>query len=288
MTIREIYEKACRELREKNVAYTEDEIRTLIAFIINKDKSYIYLHSNEILSAHQLKNFEKALSQKKNHYPIAYIIGRVFFYNSEFIVNENVLIPRPETEILVEKALVELKRVPNPKIIDFGCGSGCIALSLLRERPEAKALCVDISLRAIELAMSNARALKLLSRSQFVNCSIEELFLDQLNSMEFALADIVVANPPYIANDSKEIQLSVKTYEPALALYGGACGWEKCEGWAQKAYDFLKPKGLFVCEIGYDQKKPLKELFYKNGKWEEINFIKDYAGRDRVMLLKKA
>lgn len=287
MTIGEAFKLACKELKVLKVPYTEDEIRTLLAHIIGQTKSFIIINNHDKLNSLQEENFKHALDKKKNFYPLAYIIGQTSFYNSDFIVNEKVLIPRPETESLVERSLKELKKLKKAKIIDFGCGSGCIGLSLIKEMTDSEVLLVDISAEAIEVANRNAEKLKLLSRVKFLDSAIEDLSLSKLTPMGFSQVDLVVANPPYIAFNAQDIELSVRNFEPKIALYGGEQGWEKYENWAKKANEFLKPEGLFVTEIGYDQKEPLKNFFSEQVSWKNIEFLKDLSHRDRIMILQK-
>ncbi|MCB0357243.1 MAG: peptide chain release factor N(5)-glutamine methyltransferase, partial [Bdellovibrionales bacterium] len=244
---------------------------------------YIFQELTEV----ELQQFYEMVAQRAENLPTAYILGLAPFYKSEFIVNSSVLIPRPETEELVETVLKNVPLAKNYKIIDFGCGSGCIALSLLKEKINSTALFVDLSSAALDVARCNAKKLDLLDRSYFLNKSVEDITNEDLKAVFHSSVDVVVANPPYISTQSCAVGESVIKYEPHLALFGGEKGWEKYEGWAQKAYDFLQPNGLFACEIGYDQKEVLKELFTQSFLWLDMQFYQDLSGRDRIVTLKK-
>ena len=287
MKLIEAFKLACKELSSEKVSFTEDEVRTLLSHAINRDKSYVFINGQQELEKPQQELFQSYIEKRKQHCPTAYIIGRAGFYNSDFFVNEDVLIPRPETEMLVERVLKEIKEIEEPKVIDFGTGSGCIALSLLKERVDARALLVDISVKAIEVANQNVNRLGLCSQAELLTSKVEDLEFKKIRELGFENVDLVVANPPYIAKESTELEYSVKKYEPTTALFAGEKGWENYQVWANKALELLRPGALFACEIGYDQKGALNDIFARQSQWEEINFYKDLSGRDRMLILRK-
>ncbi|MCB0390788.1 MAG: peptide chain release factor N(5)-glutamine methyltransferase [Bdellovibrionales bacterium] len=287
MNVKQALQWAINELSKIEINFTEDEVKRILSFVLKTEKSFLYLNSQYELDPAQENKFKEYIAKRTQKIPTAYILGVADFYKHEFLVNNHVLIPRPETELLVAKVLANADKNKTYTFLDFGTGSGCIALSLLKELSRSKAILIDISQPALDVAFKNAERLNLLDRVAFINKSVTELQHNELQKLNMDQVDFVIANPPYISNISDDIEDSVKTYEPPIALFGGPKGWELYEQWAEKAWPLLKPGGFLYFEIGYDQQEPLAEIFTRQAQWEDINFYKDYAEKDRILILKK-
>ncbi|PSM51736.1 protein-(glutamine-N5) methyltransferase [Campylobacter blaseri] len=256
MTIFEAFKKASEETSSRTVA------KELLKFVLNTDESNLILKFNEKLKDE--KEYFKLIERFKNSEPLEYIVEKASFLDREFFVKKGVLIPRFETEILVEKTLEIAKNIKNPKICEIGFGSGIISISLEKELPNSKIIASDISTKALEVAKVNAS--KFNSKVSFIKCA----YMDKIDGN----FDIIVSNPPYIKEDYK-LDKWVKN-EPDMALFGGKDGHEILENiiiLAKKRAKYL------ACEIGYDQKEILSNILDKNGFVYE--FYKDLAGFDR-------
>ena len=221
------------------------------------------------------------LERRLNNEPLDKIIGKREFYKYEFKVNSYVLTPRPDTEILVESALEIINKNSASTILDLGTGSGCIVLSILKDCPNTKALAIDISKEALEIAKKNAISLEVDDRVEFLQGSWSDI--------DFATKkyDIIVSNPPYIP--TKEIDTltkEVKEYDPLLALDGGADGLECYRQIAKISYNLLKKDGYILLEVGYNQADIVNEIFKFNN-FTPYKIIKDLSGINRCIILKK-
>ena len=238
-------------------------------------------HNYPEITDNQKKLIREMLKRRVNHEPLDKIIGQKEFYKSVFKVNQNVLSPRPDTEILVEKALNLMIKDKPYKILDLGTGSGCILLSLLKERTSSLGTGLDISKKALDTAKENAALLGISSRVAFINKSWNDV---ELKDEDF---DIIVSNPPYI--ESKEInklEKEVKAYDPIIALDGGEDGLNCYREIANKAFKWLKTGGYILLEVGYNQAEPVKDIF-ETKEWQFIEFAKDLANIKRCIILKK-
>jgi release factor glutamine methyltransferase len=286
MNIFSAIQQAENFLKEHQIEYSQKEIRDLLAKAIDKNYSYTIIHQNEILTPEQKSIFFDWIYKRREGYPTAYILGEVGFYKSLFKVKPGVLIPRPETELLVEKAVAELESLKSPRFIDFGCGSGCIGLSLLRDIKSSSGLMIDISEIAIEITESNAENLGVKERLELLHSDIKTC-IDKAKSKGFENSDLVVSNPPYIGHEDPLLNKFVKKYEPALAFFGGARGWELYEVWFESARKLLKANGLLIFEIGHDQGEVLEKIIAKNSLWGDIKIQKDLLGRNRFITARK-
>lgn len=271
MTIKDTVRKYTNDL--KNVTHIPaKEVEILMMHLLKKNT--IWLHLNYTLEFEYEKELEKLVKKRATNYPLEYIINKASFYGEVFIVREGVLIPRPETEILVENAYEILKDIKNPKILEIGIGSGIISVMLATMLPNLKVIAVDINEKAIELASDNAKKFE-------VEEAIEFRLSDTFENVSEDDFDMVISNPPYIADDYK-LPENVK-YEPSNALFGGKVGDELLK----KIIDGTNEKKIpyLLCEMGYDQKKPLEEYF-KNFKVDMYSFYKDYEDFDRGFTLK--
>ena len=246
------------------------EATAILEFVMQRDRNWTLINQNTELSQEEEEKVNKILEQRKNTIPLQYILGKAYFMGLEFHVNENVLIPQPDTEILVEQALNSVKG--QAKILDLCTGSGCIAISLKKQLPNCQITASDISEKALEVAKNNAELndVKII----FKKSNLFENFVEKF--------DIIVSNPPYIATEviptlSKEVQ-----NEPVLALDGGVDGLDFYRKIIELSRDYLNDNGKVFLEIGYDQAEYVKRLFEEN-KYKNIEVIKDYGGNDRVV-----
>ena len=233
------------------------------------------LREARILLAEIPDRFDEAIERRIRREPVAYILGHWEFWSLEFEVSPAVLIPRPDTETIIETALKELKHKPPKRILDLGTGSGCLLISLLTEWPDATGTGVDISPEALAVATRNATRLGVASRATFVQGDFGKLSNDRY--------DLVVSNPPYIADAIVEtLEPDVRDFEPHLALKGGPDGLRSLERIAIALRDCLKPGALALVEIGYDQGNSATSSLRKQG-LDVIGVIQDLGRNDRVI-----
>jgi release factor glutamine methyltransferase len=230
------------------------------------------------ITPEQLAELEKLIVRAEQGEPIQYIIGHVDFRGLEIHCDRRALIPRPETELLVEEVLKsKAQSLKSLHIADVGTGTGCIALSLLAELPNAEVIGIDVSPVALALAQENAERLELSHRFQTLQNNLLEGFAE--NSL-----DIVVSNPPYILSEvCKTLEPSVRDFEPELALDGGADGLDLIRPLVEQSARVLKPGGGLFLEIGYDQGVPVQKFLEQSG-FQQVEIKKDLPGHDRIVL----
>jgi len=279
MNIENILDQGIRILKTSNIPnpYLDSEI--LLSKSINKDKKYIILNSKKILSSKQLDSFNSYINRRKNGEPIAYLINKKEFWKDEFYINKDVLIPRPDTELIIEQVLKNYQKQSQLQVLDIGTGSGCILLSIIKERPNFYGTGIDISKKSINVSKINAKQLNLTNRVKFIHSSV-----DNFNIGKY---DLVVSNPPYIESLSiKYLEKDVVNFEPMLALSGGFDGFSKIRKVISKASILIKKKGKFILEIGFNQKNKVKKILNEKGFY--INkAIKDYGNNDRCIISTK-
>ena len=248
----------------------------ILSKILRKKREDILINLNKIINKEVVKKFNYLLSKRLKNEPIAYILGSKEFWKHKFFVNRSVLIPRPETEHLVEEILKIIKKNESKKILEIGTGSGCIIISLLIERPKCHVTALDVSANALNVAKTNAKIHHLENKIKFINIDI-----DKFQSYKY---DLIVTNPPYInLSDLKRLDDDIKLYEPKLALYGGSDGYREIKKIISKSSKLLKYNGKLVMEIGDKQKMLTILELEKNGFF--INKIcKDLSGKCRVLI----
>ena len=276
MNIQETLNKAVKILNKFNIKnpYLDSEI--LLSKTINKDRKYIILNSKEQLSKTCLKNFSNLVERRKKGEPIAYLINKKEFWRHTFYVDCNVLIPRPDTEILVEETLKLFSKSSKLRMLDIGTGSGCILLSILKERRNFLGIGIDISKNAIKVANFNAKLQQLSNRVKFYKSDVDKFLIGKY--------DIVLSNPPYIKKkDLKYLEKDIVDFEPKTALDGGRDGLSKITKVINKASKLIKKNGRFILEIGFDQKNKTIDILKKNSFY--INkIVKDYGRNDRCII----
>lgn len=250
----------------------------LLGHIEKKSRLALVLDKKNLVTQNNLASFFIALRRRLLHEPIAYILGHKEFYGREFFVTHDTLIPRPDTEIIVEHCLQLLPSDQAANIIDLCTGTGVLAITLLAECAKARAVATDISHAALVVAQHNAERLGVASRLQFYE---GDLFAPLPNSTK---ARLIVANPPYIGkNELASLPPSVRDYEPHLALDGGVDGLVLYRRILRDAPRYLETAGFLVMEIGFDQKSALIDLV--NSEWSQCYFFKDLAHNDRGVVL---
>ena len=255
------------------------DVEILLSEAIKKNREYLIINCKKKVKNKNIKLFKKMLHKRKKGEPIAYILNKKEFWRNNFYVDKNVLIPRPDTEVLVEEVLKLFNINLKLNVLDIGTGSGCILLSILKERKNFYGTGVDISKKAIKVANFNAKMHQLSNRVDFYYSDIDKFL--------FGKYDLIISNPPYIKKmDLKYLDKDIKAYEPTQALDGGKCGFSKIEKVVNQASTLIKKNGKFVLEIGFDQKNKTLGILKNNGFF--INkVVKDYGKNDRCIICTK-
>ena len=257
--------------------YLDSEI--LLSESIKKDKKHIILNSKEILSRKQLDSFNDLIERRKKGEPIAYLIKKKEFWKDEFYISKDVLIPRPDTELIVEQVLKIYSQESQLQVLDIGTGSGCILLSILKERLNFYGTGIDISKRCINVSKFNANKLHLTNRVKFIHSSVDNFKIGKY--------DLIVSNPPYIESfNLKYLEKDVFNFEPKLALSGGFDGFSKIRKVINKASILIKKNGKFILEIGFNQKNKVIKILKEEGFYVN-KAIKDYGNNDRCIISTK-
>ena len=251
----------------------------LMAKVINKSREYVVLNLNKEISKEDFHNFQNLINQRSEGKPMAHFMNKKFFWKYEFFVNKFVLIPRPDTELIIEQVLKIYKNKNKISILDIGSGSGCIMLSLLKERRDFRATGVDICNNALKVSKINANNLGVSSRVKLYNSDIDKFYIGKY--------DLIISNPPYIKNlDLKYLEVDVRKFEPKIALDGGLDGISEIRKVIKKSSELIKFGGKLILEIAYNQKYEVKQLLKKNGFY--INsVIKDLSKNDRCIISTK-
>jgi release factor glutamine methyltransferase len=251
------------------------EAELLLSHTLGLERIMLYARFDQPLEPEELTAFRATVKRRAKREPIAYITGSKGFWTLELKTDARALIPRPDTEALVEKALERLPEGEACRVVDVGTGTGAIALSLASERPEAEVLAVDVSEDALALARENAEANGLSGRVAFAQGDLLEGVAGEF--------DVIVSNPPYVAETERgEMDADVLEWEPELALFAGEDGLAVISRLVPMAREKLKPGGSFLCEIGYRQGPEVVEIFEANG-FTEVGIAKDLGSRDRVV-----
>ena len=280
ISIAEAILKGANKLRKAGVPEARREAGSLLAFLLDKDRTFILSHADEPISGEQETLFREFLEARAQGKPAQYITGRQDFYGLEFEVTPAVLIPRPETELLVEAAIKLVGAEETISFCDVGTGSGCIAIALLTQLPLAHAVAVDVSTAALETAKRNAVRHRVIDRVEF-------LLSDCFASVPQQTFELIVSNPPYVAEDAvPTLQREVRDFEPRVALTAGADGLDVIRRLVIDAQRFLKPSGHLLFEIGFDQHEAVGDLI-ETQVWELLDIYQDLQGIPRTVALRK-
>ena len=266
-------------LRKKFIFSSQLDSEILMAKTLNKDRKYIILNPNKILNKNELGKFLNLIDKRCLGNPVSYLTNKKFFWNSEFFITNDTLIPRPDTELIIENVMKLTKNKKKFNILDIGIGSGCILLSILKERESFNGTGIDISKKCLEICKINAVNLKVNSRLKLYKSDVDKFNLGKY--------DLIVSNPPYINKlRIKYLEKGVAEFEPKLALDGGLDGLSEIRKVIKKSSELIKKNGKFILEIGFDQKNKVINLLKKDGFY--INSTqKDLAKNDRCIVSTK-
>ena len=277
MRLKDALTRAVAKLSTANVPSPRLNAETLLMFALTCDRAYLYAHPERELTSDEATRYDEALSQRSRGVPAQYITGHQEFWGLDLIVTPAVLIPRPETEHVVETALhiVSDADIRKPRILDVGTGSGCIALALAKELPQAEVHACDISPEALEIARANAARLQLSERIRFYE---SDLLAGAPAELKF---ELIVSNPPYVAErDAESIEAQVRKFEPHHAVFGGEDGLNVYRRLIPQARERLAPAGWLIMEIGAGMEDAVRELLKG---WTEIGATADLQGIARVI-----
>ena len=279
MNINLAIKKGSKILKDRLIPNFQLDTEILMAKTIDEDRNYVLLNSNNPLDKNELNNFFKLIERRSFGKPVAYLTNKKFFWDSEFFVTKNTLIPRPDTEIIVENVLYLTKQKNYINILDIGVGSGCILLTILKERKNFYGTGIDISQKCLNISKINANRLNVTSRLK--------LFKSDVDKFNLGKYDLIVSNPPYIKTCKlKYLERDVVKFEPRLALNGGLDGLSEIRKVIKKSSELIKKNGKFILEIGFDQKNKVINLLNKEGFY--INSTqKDFAKNDRCIVSTK-
>ena len=279
MNYQEILNQGSKILKLNDIKSYNLDSELLLSSTLKINRSQILLQLNNKIKNREKEIFLNLIKRRKRSEPIAYIIGFKEFWKEKFKVNRSVLIPRPETEILVERVLDELRVNSKKKILDIGTGSGCIILSILKERKGCHGIGVDISKNAIKLAKYNAKIQHIKNRIKFFHSDIDNFFTGKY--------DLIISNPPYIKqHEINSLDKDIKNYEPRVALNGGIDGYSKIRLVIKKSSALIKKSGKLFLEIGSNQVMETLKILKLNGFY--INkVVKDLANKNRCVISTK-
>ena len=307
MQLKQALASAVERLDAADVGSPRMNAEVLLMFVLGADRAYLYAHPERELTPQEAARYEDVLAQRATGMPSQYITGHQEFWGLDFVVSPAVLIPRPETEHLVEAVLELARGIEHPKLVDVGTGSGCVALALAHELPDAEVYAVDLSAEALEIARANAVRLQLDKRVRFLQCNVLEPVLDEPSSSrtlgvipsedfspsrgtcfsDFRDFDFVVSNPPYVAfSEADKVQKSVQEFEPRMAVFAGLHGTDVIVPLIKQAHRTLKPGGWLALEIGYSMRDEVVNLLSPT-MWDDIRVVPDLQGIPRVVAAKK-
>ena len=279
MNLEAVINKACQKLKKNNIKSPLLDSELLMSKVINKDRKFIILNQKKNIDKKDYDYFQKLIYDRSKGKPLAYLTEKKSFWKYEFQINDKILIPRPDTEIIIEQVLKLYKKRKNINFLDIGFGSGCILLSILKERADFQGTGVDISTPAIKICNINANKMGVKNRIK--------LFKSDIDNFSKGKYDLIVSNPPYIKKlDLKYLEKDVINFEPKLALNGGLDGISEIRKVIKKSSELIKIGGKLILEIAYNQKKEVKKLLRDNSFY--INsVIKDLGKNDRCIISTK-
>ena len=266
-------------LKRKFISSADLDSEILMAEAIKKKREFLILNSSFNIDKKDLRIFYELIEKRSTREPIAYIINKKSFWSSEFFVTKDTLIPRPDTELIIENVLKFTKNKESLRILDIGIGSGCILLSILKEKKNFYGTGIDISKKCLKISKINAINLKVDHRLKLIKTDVDKFISSKY--------DLIVSNPPYIVKKKlKYLDRDVVKYEPTQALNGGIDGLSEIRKVINKSSELIKKKGKLILEIGFDQKNKVINLLNKEGFYIN-NICKDLAANDRCIVCTK-
>ena len=276
-------EKAIKEasiiLKKKKIISALLDSEILMSKVINKDKKFIILNSDVEINENDYKNFKELVSYRSRKKPIAYLIGKKSFWKYDFIINEKVLIPRPDSELIIEQVLKIYKNKECINFLEIGVGSGCLILSILKEKRSFLGKGIDLSKDSLKICRVNADILRLSERLK--------LFKSDIDNFSLGKYDLIISNPPYVRNlDFKYLDEEIVRFEPKIALDGGLDGLSEIRKVIKKSSELIKFHGKLILEIAHDQKNEVKKILKSNNFYIN-NVVKDFAKNERCIISTK-
>ena len=279
MNIENALNDGIKILKKSKISNPQLDSEILLSNSIKRDMKHIILNPKELLNSEQSKKFKSLIQRRKKKEPVAYIINKKEFWKYEFFVDKDVLIPRPDTELIIEQVLKVYSKQKQLQVLDIGIGSGCILLSILKERTNFYGTGIDISKKSINISKFNAKQLNLTKRVKFFHSSVDNFKIGKY--------DLIVSNPPYIELlDLKYLEKDIVNFEPKLALSGGLDGFSKIRKVINRAKTLIKKNGKLILEIGFNQKNKAKKILEKEGFYVNKT-IKDYGNNERCIISTK-
>jgi len=283
-SIAETILQGAHRLRKAGVPEAQREAGSLLGYVLGRDRSFILTHAEDVIGEEQSERFRECLERRAQGEPLQYITANQEFFGLDFEVTKDVLIPRPETELLIETALKLLTPSADAFICDVGTGSGCIAITLLQQLKQARAVAIDISPDAIAVARRNAERHSVADRIDFV---LSDCFAALTLRGSRASFDLIVSNPPYVEEGAMaDLQREVRDFEPRNALAAGADGLDIIRRLLLEASGFLKPAGYFLFEIGFNQAAAVRDLLDPKI-WKLTDIYEDLQGIPRTVALQR-
>jgi len=279
MNIQSAVIEGINTLKARSIRTAHLDAEILMAKTLGTNREYIILNNDKNLEDKNLENFQSLIKERASRKPIAYLLNKKYFWNNEFYVNKNTLIPRPDTEVIIEQVLKFTKNKNKYSILDIGVGSGCILLSILKERKNFYGTGIDICKNSLNICKINAKKLLVEGRTKLYKSDVDKFAQGKY--------DLVVSNPPYIKRcDLKYLESDVLKFEPKLALDGGLDGLSVIRKVIKKSSELVKKNGKLILEIGFNQKNKVIKLLNKKGFYINST-IKDFAKNDRCIISTK-
>ena len=275
MNVLELIKKGSSQLKKKNIITYMLDSEILLSKVLNKKREEILINLDKKICTNLVSRYSSLIKRRSNNEPVAYICNEKEFWSKNFYVNINTLIPRPETELMVDK-LVKKFKDKKISILDIGTGSGCILISLLSELKNSRGIGIDISKNAVLIAKKNAKKYKMQHNTKFFKKPLSSNFIQKF--------DLIVSNPPYImSKDIKNLSDDIKKFEPRIALDGGNDGLDLIKKVIYKTKNILKIKGTLALEIGNEQYKKVSKILVENN-FKIEHAVKDYKDNVRCLI----
>ena len=279
MNIATAVQKAELFLKKKNIKTPVLDSQILMSEAIKKEKEFIILNFDKEISNKSLEYFDKLIHQRAKGEPIAYLVKKKYFWKYQFSVNKDVLIPRPDTEVLIEEVLKLTKNKDNLNLLDVGIGSGCILISILKDKKNFYGTGIDISKKSLDTCKINAKNLGVINRLK--------LYKSDIDNFHFRKYDLIISNPPYIEKSKlKYLEKDVIGFEPKQALDGGIEGLSEISKVINRSSELIKKNGFLILEIGFDQKWKVKKILENKGFYIK-KIVRDLSNNDRCIVSKK-
>tara|TARA_B100001121_G_scaffold220510_1_gene193771 strand:+ start:1403 stop:2245 length:843 start_codon:yes stop_codon:yes gene_type:complete len=279
MNINQAIKEASVDLKKNLIRSALLDCEILMSKVLNKSRKFIIMNPNEEINDNEYENFKKLIFSRTKNKPIAYITGEKSFWKYDFTVNDKVLIPRPDTEIIIEQVLKIYEKKKGINFLEIGIGSGCIILSILKEKKSFLGKGIDISKESLKVCKENANKLGLLNRLKLFNSDIDNFHLGKY--------DLIISNPPYIKNlDFNKMEDEIVKYEPKIAFDGGLDGLSEIRKVISKSSELIKIRGKLILEIAHDQKYEVKKIL-KNNNFYVNKVVKDLANKYRCIISTK-